>query len=159
MAINRLLKQRGLESGVRKQHLSRKASIQAEQLEARKKRDDCDIQLKQRKASQKTASAKEMEVRKKRGQGEKRLWRGIEDTIFTDYNVSMSAYHGGDMEGPSARRLMGDGEIFPNIGDYIKNHIREQEDSSVVNFAPLHVAVGSMCHTIERTDRQGYPNC
>jgi hypothetical protein len=88
MAINRLLKQRGLETEVRKQHLSRKASIQAEQVEARKKRDDCDIQLKQRKASQKTASAKETEVRKKRGQGEKRLWRGIEDTIFTDYMLA-----------------------------------------------------------------------
>jgi hypothetical protein len=50
-AINRLLKQRGLETEVRKQHLSRKASIQAEQVEARKKRDDCDTQLKQRKAS------------------------------------------------------------------------------------------------------------
>ena len=37
MAINRLLKQRGLETEVRKQHLSRKASIQAEQVEARKK--------------------------------------------------------------------------------------------------------------------------
>jgi hypothetical protein len=61
MAINWLLKQRGLETEVRKQHLSRKASIQAEQVEARKKRDDCDIQLKQRKASQKTASAKETE--------------------------------------------------------------------------------------------------
>jgi hypothetical protein len=65
MAINQLLKQRGLETEVRKQHLSHKASIQVAQVEARKKRDDCDIQLKQRKASQKTASAKETEVRKK----------------------------------------------------------------------------------------------
>jgi hypothetical protein len=34
------------------------------------------------------------------------------------------------MEGPSARRLMGDGEkIFPDIAAYIKTHIREQQDS------------------------------
>jgi hypothetical protein len=45
------------------------------------------------------------------------------------------------MEGPSARRLMGDGEkIFPNIADYIKNHIGEQEDFWVIDLAPLHVA-------------------
>jgi hypothetical protein len=25
--------------------------------------------------------------------------------------------------------------------------------------ARIAAAVGSMCHTIERTDRQGYPNC
>jgi hypothetical protein len=74
MAINQLLKQRGLETEVRKQHLSRKASIQAKQAEAQKKGDDCDIQLKQRKASQKIASAKETEVQKKRGRGEKQLW-------------------------------------------------------------------------------------
>jgi hypothetical protein len=130
MAINRLLKQRGLETEVRKQHLRRKARIQAKQVETRKKRDDCDIQLKQR-----------TEIWMKRGEDEKRVWRGIEDTIFTDYNVSMSAYHGGDMEGPSAQRLMGDAKkIFPNIADYIKNHIREQEDSSVVDLAPSHVA-------------------
>jgi hypothetical protein len=86
-----LLKQRGLETEVRKQHLSRKASIQAKLVEARGKRDDCDIQLKQLKASQKTASAKETEVRKKRGQDEKRLHQGIENNIVTDYNVSTSA--------------------------------------------------------------------
>jgi hypothetical protein len=51
LAINRLLKQRGLETEVRSQHLSCKASIQAGQVEARKKRDGCDIQLnKQRKS-------------------------------------------------------------------------------------------------------------
>jgi hypothetical protein len=38
MAVNHLLKQRGLETEVRKQHLSRKASIQAKQVEARKKK-------------------------------------------------------------------------------------------------------------------------
>jgi hypothetical protein len=91
MTINQLLKQRGLETEVRKQHLSRKASIQAKLVEARRKRDDCDIQLKQLKASQKTASAKETEVRKKRGQDEKRLRQGIENNIVTDYNVSTSA--------------------------------------------------------------------
>jgi hypothetical protein len=56
----------------------------------------------------------------------------------------MSSYHGGDMEGPLARRLMGDGEkIFSNIADYIKNHIREQEDTqenASVDLAPLHIA-------------------
>ena len=31
-------------------------------------------------------------------------------------------------------------KIFPNIADYIKNHIREQEDSLVGDLAPLHVA-------------------
>jgi hypothetical protein len=47
----------------------------------------------------------------------------------------------GDMEGPSARRLMGDGEnIFPNTAGYIKNYIREQEDSSVLDLAPLHLS-------------------
>jgi hypothetical protein len=54
----------------------------------------------------------------------------------------MSAYHGGDMEGPSAWRLIGDGEkILLTIADYIKNHIREQEDSSVLDLAPLHVTL------------------
>ncbi len=57
----------------------------------------------------------------------------------------MSSYHGGDMEGLLARRLMGDGEkIFSNIADYIKNHIREQEDSqadsSVLDLVPSHIA-------------------
>ena len=122
MDINRLLKQRGLEMEVRTQLSTRKASIQAQELEARKNRDDCDIQLKQRKAAQRIASAKETEVRKKRGRGEKRLRRGIEDDIFTEYNVSMSSYHGGDMEGHGEK-------IFSNIADYIKNHIREQADS------------------------------
>jgi hypothetical protein len=54
------------------------------------------------------------------------------------------------MEGPSAQRLMGDIEkIFPNIADYIKNHIREQEDSSVVDLALSHAAgdeeIGAVC--------------
>jgi hypothetical protein len=36
---------------------------------------------------------------------------------------------------------MGDGEkIFPNIADYIQNHICEQEDSLVVDLATSHVA-------------------
>jgi hypothetical protein len=145
--INSSLKQRGLETDVRNQLRTRKASILSEEVEARKNRDECDIQLKLRKAAQKTASAKETEVRKKRGQGEKPLRRGIEETIFGDYNVSMSSYHGGDMEGPSARRLMGDGEkIFPNIAEYIKHHLREQEDpldDSAVDLVPLQIAEDS----------------
>ena len=145
IVINRSLKERGLETDIRNQLRTRKASILAEEVEARKNRDDCEIQLKLRKAAQKTASAKETEIRKKRGRGEKPLRRGIEDTIFADYNVSMSSYHGGDMEGPSARRLMGDGEkIFPNIAEYIKNHIREerdsQEDSAAVDSIPMQIA-------------------
>jgi hypothetical protein len=45
---------------------------------------------------------------------------------------------------------MGDGEkIFPNIADYIKNHIHEQEDSSVVDLALSHFAgdeeIGAVC--------------
>jgi hypothetical protein len=144
MDVNKLLRQRGLQIDVRAGLSNRKAGIQAEELETRKQRDDCEIQLKNRKAAQRIASAKETEVRKKRGRGEKRLRRGIEDTIFTQYNVSMSAYHGGDMEGPSARRLMGDGEkIFPDIAEYIKTHIREQRNSqedSAVDLMPLQIA-------------------
>jgi hypothetical protein len=36
---------------------------------------------------------------------------------------------------------MGDGEkIISNIANYIKNHINEQDDSSVLDLAPLHIA-------------------
>jgi hypothetical protein len=36
---------------------------------------------------------------------------------------------------------MGDGDkIFTNIANYIKNHIHEQGDSSVLDLMPLHVA-------------------
>jgi hypothetical protein len=57
----------------------------------------------------------------------------------------MSSYHGGDMEGPSAQRLMGDGEkIFPNIAESIKNHLREQEQDSqedlAVDLMPVQIA-------------------
>ncbi len=100
--------------------------------------------MKQRKASQKIACVKETEVWKKPGLCEKQLHRGIEDNIITEYNGSVSSYHGGDMEELSARRLMGNGEkILSNIANYIKNHIREQEDSqenASVDLAPLHIA-------------------
>jgi hypothetical protein len=48
------------------------------------------------------------------------------------------------MKGPSARRLMGEGEkIFPNIAEYIKTHIRQQQDSQedlAVDLIPLQIA-------------------
>ena len=55
----------------------------------------------------------------------------------------MSSYHGGNMEGPSAWRLIGDGEkIFPDIAEYIKNHIRQQQESQedlAVDLTPLQI--------------------
>ena len=36
-----------------------------------------------------------------------------------------------------------------NVGCVFHVSVRREDGSSV----------GSMCHTIERTDRQGYPNC
>jgi hypothetical protein len=35
----------------------------------------------------------------------------------------------------------------------------DEDQMYLVRIKNLGAIVGSMCHTIERTDRQGYPNC
>jgi hypothetical protein len=40
-----------------------------------------------------------------------------------------------------------------------QNIVRGAYNLVPVESREFNLSVGSMCHTIERTDRQGYPNC
>jgi hypothetical protein len=45
-----------------------------------------------------------------------------------------------------------------NETEELRNGTEEPRRSTEAK-EPRNGSVGSMCHTIERTDRQGYPNC
>jgi hypothetical protein len=69
-------------------------------------------------------------VRKLRGRREKPLWQGIEENVLSKWYVAISSYHGGDMQGPSARRMLINGDkIFEAIAEYIKEDITPQQPS------------------------------
>ena len=60
----------------------------------------------------------------------------IEQGILSKYNVHMSSYHGGKMEGPSTRQLMHNGkEIFADIAEYIKITLCNEDERDKMNVA------------------------
>ena len=67
------------------------------------------------------SETKEAECRKKRGHKERSIHERIEKEIFVKYHVKFSSYHGGDMEGPSIRGLMANGDdLFHDIAELVK---------------------------------------
>ena len=54
--------------------------------------------------------------------------------ILEPNNIRMSTYHGGDMEGPCLRRLMGNGiAIFEDISEYIRNYFQTSNQQERMN--------------------------
>ena len=61
-------------------------------------------------------------VRCRRGKEEKSIRQGILDLMSSNYNIKMSSYHGGEIEGPSVRKVMYLGpEVFTSIYQYFQS--------------------------------------
>ena len=120
--INKRLKQRGLERNQKEELQKQKEIIKLNEKEARDNRNNAQKVLEKYKQQASDALNNERQVRSQRGKKDKPLREEIIHLLWTVHNISMSSYHGGDMEGPSCRRLTGDGErIFDNIAECIKN--------------------------------------
>ena len=95
----------------------------------------------------------ETNVRKARGRREKALRNGLEQHIFKDFFVTVSSYHGGDMEGNSVRRLMGQGTaIFEEVATFVKGWliITAIEDDEIDDENIPDAVVDSVCEAFAR---------
>jgi hypothetical protein len=70
--------------------------------------------------------------------------------LAKDHKVCMSSYHGGDMEGPPARRLMACGPTaFADIANYIKQTLNnDQNDDGNENNEDMLVALNDEIDSI-----------
>jgi hypothetical protein len=119
--VNKALKARGLAPTLKQQLQAQKETIKQQESEARDHKNGCNERLENAKAAKTSAALKEGETRKKRGHSEKCVRTAIESEIFPLWLIKFSAYHGGDMEGPSVRRMMENGkELFAAIGVLLK---------------------------------------
>jgi hypothetical protein len=116
--INQELRQPFETQETRMQVMAYKETIQQEEAEARKNRDEKEKLLKGRKVAFAEAKKVETDVRSKRGRKDKSARQGVLDVLHSKYSVEMSKYHGGDMEGPSVRKLKASGvDAFGSIAE------------------------------------------
>lgn len=128
MQINASLKHTGPLSKEEIKDLERmKRHIKDRELSARELKNDAEADLKAAKQACTEAERKEAELRKLMGKKEKSVRHHIEHEIFPKFNVEFSKYHGGDMEGPSIRRVMQNGtKLFGEIETYLIEVIAER---------------------------------
>jgi hypothetical protein len=95
----------------------------------------------------------ETDVRKANGQREKALRNGIEQHVLKDFFVTVSSYHGGDMESNSVRRLMGqETDIFEEVATFVKGWliITTVEDDDIEEGNISDDEVDSVCQAFAR---------
>jgi hypothetical protein len=142
--INQELRQPFESQETKMQVLAYKETIQEEEADARKDRDEKEKLLKGRKVALAEAKKVETDVRSKRGRKDKSVRQGVLDVLQSKYKVEMSKYHGGDMEGPSVRKLMASGvDAFGSIAEYLK---MERTDSNTDSFHAKDDEIDTTCN-------------
>lgn len=134
--INKTLKEKGLDQ-VTKQHLNDQKQELLSNIETlQNSLEIANKELNERKLASRHAKKVEQEIWKKRGKLEKSIRMQIEQDIFPKYNVHISSYHGGKMEGPSTRQLMHNGkDIFAEISEHIKQSLGSEQNRDKTNLA------------------------
>ena len=131
-AANSELCEKGISAELCQSLQSHKEDILEEEAMARKNRDECEKELKIAKTTFEAALQNEKTVRGKRGRKEKSI-RQMILPMFENCNTQMSSYHGGDMEGPSIRRLMQKGtDVFGDIATEIIAEKNNFESASMI---------------------------
>ena len=71
-------------------------------------------------------------MRNERGRMDKPLRHTIVKIVLDDmFNIPMSKYHGGDMEGPSCRKLSSMAlEVYPVICEHIQEFLLQEREAS-----------------------------
>jgi hypothetical protein len=115
--IDDSLKTRGLAPANRATLTTDKTAIVAEEKRLQSKQIKLEKDVKQlRAAFVATTTNRDRCTQGSQTKREKALRNGIEQHGLKDFFVTMSSYHGGDMEGNSVHRLMGQGtEIFEEV--------------------------------------------
>ena len=98
--------------------------------------DIANKELKEQKLASRHAKKVEQELQKKRGKLEKSIRMQIEQDILPKYNVHISSYHGGKMEGASTQQLIHNGkDIFAEISIHIKGALGSDQNRDKLNMA------------------------
>jgi hypothetical protein len=126
-----------------------KEQVKALENAARSKRIAEETKLKSRRASKNAAKATETAVRKLRSRKDKALPNLIESDVFNPNNVTISSYHGGDLEGNSIRQLMAQGkDIMKAAADLLVLH-RDEDSAGEVEIRATCDMFGTMYQLLD----------
>ena len=127
--INEELKDKNIDLAIKENLLSYKSVILEEENELRLTRDVLQKKVTNLRQTFNATKKVESEIRGMRGKKEKAIRNSILDRLGSLYGITMSSYHGGDMEGPSIRKLMAKGrDVFQNILTFLTTTVERSEN-------------------------------